>query len=507
MTFAALFTTLHSRGLIPKRAPAKQSSLRHLAKALGYPTLELCPVGEACLDPAQWTAAMRTYFATLRQQGHTMSAHNCDNILTDLRGLFKLAEAQGLLTTPLPVRLLTSSTRRAFREKRQGTSPYQATYGRKAPYRLPQARWPDDIQAGWQRYTDAAAISDRPPRAVTLRKCAFALETYFGYLVHVHEHGQYAPTWDDLFRVDLLRKFVRWHAERLGRDGSDPRSAHGVVTVGTAAVIANVVELDKALPPEQSRLPPLVAYARKLKRPADLRDKTRYHWAELPVIEAVANSLLAEGRIPVVARYDLRHPGAHRAARFQLGLILKLLVRVPLRQRNVRELQWPRNLWKHPTTGEWILHFEGEELKVARRRDKVNVFEVPLSRLYPKDGPTPDDFIPTLEEFITDFRPLLPNAKTSPYLFLTHRGKPYSSDALGVEIGIAMEMRTGIKLNPHVIRDIVATTLLRKTKDYDMVAALLGNTVAMVMKHYAHLIPEEQMALATGELGKILHTG
>ena len=114
MTFAELFTTLESRGLIPKRAPAKQSSLRHLAKALGYPTLESCPVGEACRDPARWTAAMKTYFATRRSEGKTMTAHNCDNILTDLRGLFKLAEAQGLLTTPLPVRLLTSSTRRAW---------------------------------------------------------------------------------------------------------------------------------------------------------------------------------------------------------------------------------------------------------------------------------------------------------------------------------------------------------------------------------------------------------
>ena len=97
MTLAGLFTTLESRGLIPKRAAAKQSSLRHLAKALGYPALDRCPVGEACRDPARWTAAMKTYFAALREQGKTMTAHNCDNILTDLRSVFRLADAQGLL--------------------------------------------------------------------------------------------------------------------------------------------------------------------------------------------------------------------------------------------------------------------------------------------------------------------------------------------------------------------------------------------------------------------------
>ena len=64
---------------------------------------------------------------------------------------------------------------------------------------------------------------------------------------------------------------------------------------------------------------------------------------------------------------------------------------------------------------------------MATRKGRVNVFEVRLSRLYPKDGPTPDDFIPTLEEFIKDYRPLLPNAKTSPYLFLTRYGNPFST--------------------------------------------------------------------------------
>jgi integrase len=149
----------------------------------------------------------------------------------------------------------------------------------------------------------------------------------------------------------------------------------------------------------------------------------------------------------------------------------------------------------------------GVWLKVATRKGRVNVFEVRLSRLYPQDGPTPDDLIPTLETFITDYRPLLPGAKTSPYLFLTRRGNPFSARGLGAEITSAMERRKGIKLNPHVIRDIAATTLLRKGHSYDTVAAMLGNTVTTVIKHYAHLIPEQQIALAAGELGQILHAG
>ena len=499
MTLAELFTALASRGLIPKRAPAKQSSLRHLAKALGYPTLESAPVGEACRDPARWTAAMKTYFVTQREQGRTMSAHNCDNILTDLRGLLKLADAQGLLTAPLPVPLLRpTSTRQEFVRQKRGASLYQDTYRRKAPYRLPQAQWSAGIQGGWQNYTDRL---DGRLRASTLTKYVYHLETFFGYVANVQGDD---PQWDDLFRVDRLRGFVRWHGERLGRDGT---SAHAVQTVRIAAAIANVLELDQSLPQTQSRRPPLVAYAGRLRLPAPLRDKHRYHWATLGEIEAVANSLLAAGRLPFVTRPDIAHSGARHAVRFQLGLILKLLVRVPLRQRNIRELRYPKHLWQDASSGEWTLRFTGNELKVAMRKGRTNVFEVRLSRLYPKDGPTPDDLIPTLEEFIKDFRPMIPNARTSPYFFLTVRGNPYDVGTLGVEIVTAMERRAGVRVNPHVIRDIAATTLLKKGRSYDMVAALLGNTVTTVIKHYAHLIPEEQIALAAGDLGAILHAG
>ena len=500
MTLAELFTSLESRGLIPKRAPAKQSSLRHLAKALGYPTLESAPVGEACRDPAQWTAAMKTYFAQQREQGRSMTAHNCDNILSDLRWLLKLADAQGLLTAPLPVPLLTTSGRgrKAFDLQRRGTSPYQDTYSRKAPYRLPRAQWPAGLEHGWQAYT-ARVVGHL--RAFTLGQYVGRLEGFFGYRAHIQ--GE-TPTWNDLFRVDLLRPFVRWHGERLGRDDG---SVQAFWTVQLAAAIANVLKLDQALPMAQSRLPALVEYARDLRQPAPLKDKHRHHWATLPEIEAVAHSLLTEGRIPFVTTAAMAHPGAQRASRFQLGLIMKLLVRVPLRQRNVRELCYPKHLWQDKASGEWTLRFAGRELKVATRRGRTNVFEVRLSRLYPKDGPTPDDFIPTLEEFIKDYRPLLPGAKTSPYFFLTRCGNPFTAKALGTEISTAMERRTGVKLNPHVIRDIAATTLLKKGRSYDMVAALLNNTVATVIKHYAHLIPEEQIALAAGDLGEILRTG
>ena len=110
-----------------------------------------------------------------------------------------------------------------------------------------------------------------------------------------------------------------------------------------------------------------------------------------------------------------RHPGLWRALRFQKGVMLKILVRWPKRQRNIREIQRGRHLTQ--LDGHWRLRFVGRDLKVAKRGQETNVEERDLTTFCP-------DFIPILEEWLNVYRPLLPNADTSPYLFLTKMGRP-----------------------------------------------------------------------------------
>ena len=150
---------------------------------------------------------------------------------------------------------------------------------------------------------------------------------------------------------------MRWHGARLGRT----LTVHGRHVVTIITTIANVLGHSKA--------GALADFRNTLKAPAPLHIK-RAHWVSLAQLEAVAETCLAEGRIPVVVAPGTRHGGAGRASAFQRGVILKLLVRVPLRQRNVREMQLDRNLWKDPTTGDWQLAFAGDEPKwdtVARK--------------------------------------------------------------------------------------------------------------------------------------------
>ena len=155
----------------------------------------------------------------------------------------------------------------------------------------------------------------------------------------------------------------------------------------------------------------------------------RAHWVSLRELEEVAEACLAEGRAPLVSVYQrrhLQHPGSQRAAQFQHGLILKLLVRVPLRQRNVRELRVDKNLYRDQA-GHWQLHFSSDELKIGARQGRPNEYTLNLSQ-------DTDGLVPVLEEWLREYRPRLPGAQASPFLFLTQYGRPFTEQALRAEL-------------------------------------------------------------------------
>ena len=398
------------------------------------------------------------------------------------RVLFRLAEASGLLQAPLPPRLLKAPPRRAFRRDQRATAPYKNTYSRTQSrrYALPQAEWPPDIAQGFSEYQARCGLR---LRASTLTTYVRSLGTYLGYIAHV---GGRTPTWNDLFDVAQVRAFVRWHAARLKR----PLTIHGRHVATIITTIARVLE--------HSQAPALAALCTELKAPAPLHTK-RAHWVSLAQLEEVAEACLAEGRAPYVVLPQTRHPGARRASAFQRGLMLKLLVRVPLRQRNVREMRLGEHLFKDQD-GYWQLYFSGTDLKISHRGAAVNKYELNLSTYAP-------EWIALLDEFLRVHRPRLPNPTGSTLLFLTHRGRPFDVQSLREELSLAVAMRTGQRFYPHLIRTIWATAYLEKTQDFTTAAVMLGDTPATVMKAYYDVVNKDHHTKAKAFLGTELHTG
>jgi hypothetical protein len=486
MTFADLLTALEAPGVLrATRTKDYKTSLRYLAHALGHASLDACPVATACLKEDTWGAALETHFTTLEAQGTPISAATRRNTRNNLRVVFRRAAAQGLLTAPLPpVLLQTRPPRLAFRRKQQATSPYLRTYRPQTGPRhmgLPRAQWPPEIQDGWRAYH---AKTGHRLRETTFESYRKRLETYLGYITHICGRP---PVWEDLFDVERLKAFLRWHADRLQR----PLTLQGRSVVICVAAMAKVLKHPASLD--------LAELRNTLKLPAPVHNK-RLHWVSLGELEAVAEACLAEGRAPLaVQSHPPRYPGARRAARFQLGLILKLLVRIPLRQRNVRELRRDEHLYRDQA-GHWWLHFSGADLKIGERQGRVNEYRVDLTDYCP-------EILPLMQEWLRDYRPRMPGAATSPFYFLTSRGKPFNARTLHSELSEAVALRTGKRFYPHLIRTIWASQHLKETQDYATAAVMLGDTVATVMKTYYDIVHKDHHAKAKAFLGTALHTG
>jgi hypothetical protein len=293
--------------------------------------------------------------------------------------------------------------------------------------------------------------------------------------------------WEDLFDVTQVTAFVRWHAARNQRG----LTRYAVAVVVSLTTMANLLQ--------HPAHPALKALRRTLKDPSPVHIK-RHHMVSLATLETVADACLADGRAPLPQiKASTQHPGAQRAVRFQMGLILKLLVRVPLRQRNVREMRLGQNLGKDAQTGHWQLEFRGDELKVGHRGAQVNRYHVDLSDYCPA-------WIPLLEEFLQVHRPKLPHAAASPFVFLTRSGRPYTSDTMREELGHTVALRTGQRFYPHLIRTIWATEYLTSTPAPDFVTAaiMLGDLVRTVMEAYFDIVNRDHHAKAKAFLAEAL---
>jgi hypothetical protein len=469
MTLTELLTTLDTRQTIPaSRLKDCKTSCRYFAQAYGYATPDDCPLDAAWQDPARWTPALETHFATLEAQGKAISVKTRANTRNNLRLVFRLAEASGLFAAPRPPALVTLPRRDAFQRQQVATTPYRAAYAPKdglRHYRIPQAQWPPEIQAQWQVYRAEASLHIRES---TLHAHVNYASGYIGYLVYVCGH---TPTWDDLFERDRLRGFLTWHAARVQRA---PLSPHGLNVARTFAAIAKRMQHPQAQA--------LADLCHTLKQPPPLKDK-QDHWVSLADVERTAEACLAAGRVPPTTGTGAYHPGSRRALGFQRGVILKLLVRIPLRSRNIREMQLGKHL-RQDRAGHWLLRFRGDDLKIGNRREGVNTYEVDLTDYCP-------DFLPVLHEFLTVYRPRLPGAGPTGPLFLTQNGRPYSTRGLHQELADAVGLVTGQRFFPHMIRTIWATECLEKERDLTLAATMLGDTVKTVLTEYHDVLTKD----------------
>jgi hypothetical protein len=219
-------------------------------------------------------------------------------------------------------------------------------------------------------------------RATTCKGVYEGLTRMAGFAVHDQHLPAELLTLRDLCDPALVHAFMQWWVEERRRK----------LTPGLRNMVVHLEVIARHWLKD-------LAYAEALKDllRGDLavvdavRDK-QTRWLSLAQIDAVGQTVYPLNPIRLHDFWEARTIQRHLTdpARYPLpaqscnltryaywvgvSLLLRFLVRRPLRQRNLRDMQWHRNLY-HDHEGLWRIRFSGQELKVDRRDGGVNRYE------------------------------------------------------------------------------------------------------------------------------------
>ncbi len=342
------------------------------------------------------------------------------------------------------------------------------------PYRLARGQWPTTLQDEFDAYETWRTADlvpgrswQRQQRPTTFAKTVIEFESYFGFLVNVYGKAQDSLRLMDICNVELLRAYATWHAT----ERANGPSRYIKKTLGTfIAVARHYLKVDGEILDGMGSL-------KSEMNPKPVRDK-RARWVSLITLEAIGKAEYPTGDEP---------DSVFAALAAQRSLLIRLLVRRPLRNRNLREMRLGRNLYHLPTG--WMMEFQGDELKVGRRQEQENIYRISF----------PVDLVDDLETFLKEWRPVL-------NIFLSRKGKPLSQNAINAQVRKAIYEHTGRLTNIHMIRDIWATEYIEATQNFSIAASVLGDRLETVLRRYVHLRMTNAGQKADEFIAKILGT-
>jgi integrase len=440
------------------------TSIRKLAKALD--------VGVDALDAAAleltYEPTLKDYFSHLDPQP---SAYTQRNTFQNLGQLYRVAHASGLLQTPSQRRVRGSAVRMLTEMNNSGL--YRHRFTGLQPYLVPCDQWPPWIREPWIAFRDERAFDVRPE---SIRTYENKLTIYVSYCLQFEVSP---PTsWDHLFEVGRLLRFITWHANRMGAKRITPSGKEAFNTV-----------LMLARHGKRPECPALQERYRKLPIPEPMHNKQDpRHTISAQEFESVGLALLGMAdAAPPRIRTDkaVVFKGLHKAIIRRDALLIRLMWRIPMRNRSFREMQLEKNLDKD-ADGRWTLFYRGDELKVEERRGRINTFVVPF----------PPSLVDHLEAYLTNDRPKFPQASSSPYVFLNRFGRPFNRNTLRNVVALAVYTHLKKRFYPHLSRTLWVDRYLLATGDVSTAAYMLNDNVLTVMKRYHELRGADHTAKA-----------
>lgn len=178
---------------------------------------------------------------------------------------------------------------------------------------------------------------------------------------------------------------------------------------------------------------------------------------------------------------------------FRTGLQIVWLAHFGLRLANLTSIANGEHLRKLENTNfAWWITFEPEETKNGRYIDK----------------PVPADVASALQDYLETYRPILCHGcyggiriYKGNRLWVSSRGVPQGRNSIYKSVRKAIKRELGIDVCPHLFRDAIATAIARRDPARASSASLrLGNTEAIVARHYRHASTLEASNYITGKI-------
>jgi integrase/recombinase XerD len=166
---------------------------------------------------------------------------------------------------------------------------------------------------------------------------------------------------------------------------------------------------------------------------------------------------------------DAREHRLDRACQYRDGMLIALLAYRPLRRRSLAELRLDTHL-RRIGSG-YVLALQGENTKSGQ------AFEFPV----------PKPLAPYLTRYLEHYRLLFPHRQDEQALWLSGKGGALTGHAIYVRMCRRTETAFGTAINPHLFRDIAATTIAREAPEQLLVARdlLTHASVDTTLRHYA----------------------
>ena len=322
------------------------------------------------------------------------------------------------------------------------------------PVAMPLEQWPQADQHRWQKARAAAPglFGEAGPAAGWRdATCKGALRAYGTWLAWLERRGG-KLTGPDSVTPDALRELIDEHQDRWSGQT-------------LASFITRLALFLRAVEPQRDVrwLMKLGLRCRRDARP--IRHKAG-RMVDADVLLALGQRLMLDGSLP-------DPPTVARAVDFRDGLMIALLAARPIRRANLAALRLGESLVKDERG--YVLRFEPSQTKTRR----------------PIEARLPDYLTRLVDLYLSLVRPfLLVRKGRSPdeerAVWITRLGRPMAELQISHRVGDITERHLGRRVNPHLFRDCVATTVaIRDPTHVGIAKDLLGHaTVRSTERFY-----------------------